>query len=264
MEFVESIEDWRRTVGLNKMILLGHSLGGYLAASYALRHSEHVKHLILIDPWGFQERPADMDKRPMPLWIKCVRRMMTPMNPFSALRIAGPWGPSLITKFKSDLIQNYSDLFSDNRIADYMYHCNAQTPSGEIAFKTLTQPFGWAKNPMLRRVTDIPSSVSMTFVHGAQSWIDSGIGKEVKYQRSESAVDFKIVRGAGHHIYADAPDEFNRLVADACNKFDHLHDGHFHEHHASRLLTSASCPDSIEDRMLSETNDEEHDEAICV
>lgn len=35
LQFVESIEQWREKLGLESMIMLGHNLGGYLAASYA-------------------------------------------------------------------------------------------------------------------------------------------------------------------------------------------------------------------------------------
>ena len=37
-KFVESIEEWREKVGISRMILLGHSFGGYLSASYALKY----------------------------------------------------------------------------------------------------------------------------------------------------------------------------------------------------------------------------------
>lgn len=37
-QFVESIEEWRASVGLESMILLGHNLGGYLAVSYSIKY----------------------------------------------------------------------------------------------------------------------------------------------------------------------------------------------------------------------------------
>ena len=37
---------------LEKMILLGHSFGGYLSAAYALKYGKCVSALILADPWG--------------------------------------------------------------------------------------------------------------------------------------------------------------------------------------------------------------------
>jgi len=93
MEFVQSIEDWRQSVGIDRMILLGHSLGGYLATSYALGHFQHVKHLILVDPWGFPKCPSEVEqRRDIPRWVRVVRSVISPFNPFSGLRLAGPWG----------------------------------------------------------------------------------------------------------------------------------------------------------------------------
>lgn len=37
-QFVESIEEWRCALGLDKVILLGHNLGGFLAAAYSLKY----------------------------------------------------------------------------------------------------------------------------------------------------------------------------------------------------------------------------------
>jgi len=37
-ELVQSIEAWRQEMELDKFVLLGHSMGGFLATSYAIRH----------------------------------------------------------------------------------------------------------------------------------------------------------------------------------------------------------------------------------
>uniref|UniRef100_A0A8D0BCM2 Abhydrolase domain containing 4, N-acyl phospholipase B n=1 Tax=Salvator merianae TaxID=96440 RepID=A0A8D0BCM2_SALMN len=47
-EFVSSIEAWRREMGIPNMILLGHSLGGFLAASYSLQYPDRVTPTYLV------------------------------------------------------------------------------------------------------------------------------------------------------------------------------------------------------------------------
>ena len=39
-EFVESIEKWRCAMGIEKMILLGHSLGAFMVTSYAMKYPD--------------------------------------------------------------------------------------------------------------------------------------------------------------------------------------------------------------------------------
>lgn len=95
-EFVEAIEQWRKQMHLDRFVLLGHSLGAFVATSYSLKYPKHVKHLVLVDPWGFQERPVDSERtRPIPVWIRIIASMLKPFNPLAGLRAAGPWGKSI-------------------------------------------------------------------------------------------------------------------------------------------------------------------------
>lgn len=60
--FVDALEEWRVARGIDRFTLLGHSLGGYLAVSYALKYPGHLKKLILASPVGIPEDPyADAD-----------------------------------------------------------------------------------------------------------------------------------------------------------------------------------------------------------
>ncbi len=91
--FVNSIEDTRKELGIEKFILIGHSFGGYLAYAYTIKHPEQVKSLILADPWGFSEKPADWDKTvSIPRWVRIAATILKPFNPLSGIRIAGPLG----------------------------------------------------------------------------------------------------------------------------------------------------------------------------
>lgn len=95
MEFIESIEAWRKKMNLEMFILLGHCFGGFLAASYAIRFPDRVRHLILVDPWGFPDRMqigAYEHRVPMPIWVKTLGFLLEPFNPLAVLRLAGSWG----------------------------------------------------------------------------------------------------------------------------------------------------------------------------
>ena len=93
-EYVEYIEKWRQGIGLERFILLGHSLGGFLSCAYTIAHPKHVRHLILDDPWGMPNRQiADGEHaRRLPFWAVAVSSFLTRFNPLSPVRLAGPLG----------------------------------------------------------------------------------------------------------------------------------------------------------------------------
>lgn len=220
-QFVESIEEWRCALGLDKVILLGHNLGGFLAAAYSLKYPSRVSHLILVEPWGFPERPDLADQeRPIPVWIRALGAALTPFNPLAGLRIAGPFGLSLVQRLRPDFKRKYSSMFEDDTVTEYIYHCNVQTPSGETAFKNMTIPYGWAKRPMLHRIGKMNPDIPVSVIYGARSCIDGNSGTSIQSLRPHSYVKTIAILGAGHYVYADQPEDFNLKVKEICDTVD--------------------------------------------
>lgn len=225
-QFIDHMESWREELGVDKFVLLGHSLGGFLVSSYALKYPERVQHLILADPWGFPEKPSDDEIAVrIPPWVKVLGAVLSPFNPLAGLRAAGPWGPKLVRKFRPDFQKKYSSVVDDDSILNYIYHCNAQTPSGETAFRNMTIPYGWAKCPMISRIGEMREDVPITVVYGSRSWMDHTSGHSIKYLRPNSYVDIQVVKGAGHHVYADQPEAFNDIVEEVFDMVDKKNEG---------------------------------------
>lgn len=59
--FIDSFEEWRQKVGLERMTLVGHSLGGYLSVAYALRYPHRVGRIVLLSPAGVPSDPENSE-----------------------------------------------------------------------------------------------------------------------------------------------------------------------------------------------------------
>ena len=148
-EMVDHLETWRRVMGLERFVLLGHSLGAFLACSYSIRHPSRVQHLILVDPWGISPAPSEEEiKKRFPFLAKRFWQMVGRMKPFDPVRMAGPWGKypckgaicghmnsklillrislgsDVIHRTRPDLSRNFGVTFMN-----YVYHCNVQKPT---------------------------------------------------------------------------------------------------------------------------------------
>lgn len=217
-EFVDAIEDWRKEMKLEKFVLLGHSLGGYISTAYALKYPERIQHLIPADPWGYHEKPPETE---IPRKYKILLGIGSLFYPMSFLRALGPLGPGLVKKFRSDIQSKFSDVLTDDTVSNYIYHCNARSPSGEVAFKSLSLgPFIWAKNPIINRIENLPKEVPISIIYGAESWMDKNAGYQIQAMRDSSYVAVQKIPEAGHHVYADRSDIFNVIVSEICKAAD--------------------------------------------
>lgn len=217
-QFVESIEDWRKEMNLKEMILLGHSFGGYIVCSYALKYPDYVKSLLLADPWGFSEySEEEKPDTPIPLWINLIVKSSQYVSPMAVFRWSGQLGVQIFKQLRPDFRKKFMTIMDDPElIYSYLYYVNNLNPTGEAGFKAVSRYFGFAKNPMIRRIDKIKSHIPIGFIYGSRSWIDCAAGYSAVYLRQScyqgAQVSVEIITGAGHHVYADRPKEFNEHV----------------------------------------------------
>lgn len=117
---------------------------------------------------------------------------------------------------RQDLRSKFQKLFDDDRILEYLYHCNAQAPTGEEAFRTISDLLAWAKSeyvvlfdikisfcriildPMIDRIHFIDESIPIHFLHGEQSWIEIDSSWIAQGMRGNVFID--TIKDAGHHV----------------------------------------------------------------
>jgi len=208
--FITAIEGWRAAMGLDGFTLLGHSMGGYLSAVYALTHPRHVSHLILADPWGVS--PRGEFKRKFPWYAKALFCVVTQFNPLTLFRLLGPWGPDLVVRARTDIARKFDGVYPDpNLVLHYIYHSNAPEPTGESAFSTMSDSLAWAKDPLYTRLGALDPNIFVSFIYGANTWMDTAAGQAAAEALAPRAT-YRIIPNAGHQVAIDNPRAFNEAV----------------------------------------------------
>ncbi|XP_040565052.1 (Lyso)-N-acylphosphatidylethanolamine lipase isoform X2 [Lepeophtheirus salmonis] len=217
-EYIEYIELWRKNMKIDIMDLLGHSFGGYVASSYSLIYPTRIKNLILVDPWGMAVPPQI---KGLGFIIENIIDLARHFTPLLGLRVSGTLGLNAIKWFKNDLLVIWKETFKsedESLLAEYLYHCNAQKPTGESAFTYLNEMLIWARNPMIPRLNRLDSNVNLTTIFGEYSWIFKlGVdGLDVARVENKGYNKLEIIEKGSHHLFLDNPQKFTEIVNKAC------------------------------------------------
>ncbi|GMH32785.1 hypothetical protein BSKO_00619 [Bryopsis sp. KO-2023] len=229
--FLDAFETWREKTGLEKFVLMGHSMGGYLAANYALRHPERVEHLILVSPAAVDKRPEDLER---PKWAESpwtVRGQAwrtfsflwnVGATPQMAIRGLGPWGRKLVGGYVNRRFTQGEHFTPEeaSSMEDYFYHITASRGSGEFGLRHIMAPFAWGKAPLEDRLAEL--KVPVMFIYGESDWMDPSAAmracKRMERARGppQNACDrsVRVLPTAGHFVFLDQPKLFEKeLVA---------------------------------------------------
>jgi cardiolipin-specific phospholipase len=140
--FVDSLEEWRKKMEIDSMVLMGHSLGGYLSTAYCEKYPEKVEKLFLVSPVGLPTAPIPKaDAIPKSFLFSIVSALVwsSHITPMSFIRTVGPFGPSLTRRYTS---KRFGHLETEELkdFESYFYHICAQSGSGEYALGRLLSP----------------------------------------------------------------------------------------------------------------------------
>jgi len=105
----EHFTSWVDRLSLNNLLLVGHSLGGYLSLQFALRFPERVRGLVLIDPF--------YDIKQLSPWLRLARRR--PYLGAKAMRAAPEWLINLILGWDPSSSADFSPLARQQIANDY-------------------------------------------------------------------------------------------------------------------------------------------------
>ncbi|PIA15663.1 alpha/beta-hydrolase [Coemansia reversa NRRL 1564] len=248
--FIESLEEWRQRMGIERMTLCGHSFGGYMSALYALKYPERVEKLVLVSPIGVPAQPTDFEERlrggygparqrlpvkgegatseneemaaaesmqPSRSRVLMFRLAMSLWErnyaPQWLVRSTGPFSRRLI-----DLYVGRFDWLSDTQrraLAAYTHQITVLPGSSEAALGDILRPGAFARRPLVDRLG--PISMPTVFMYGANDWVDHAGGAQA-IRRIAAAGNISTglfrVPNAGHNLHLENPTDFNRILAD--------------------------------------------------
>ncbi len=209
---IADIERIRQILGDDKLILVGHSWGGFLASLYAAEFPEHVEALILVSPANTLVMPQPDPESDL----------------FAAVRAKLPAGEQAEFDAFMKEYMNFNTLFqkSDADLVAmneqfgkyYMQVVDTQMPRQG-------RPGGWMAWGMyvsmgqrhdyraaLRKVT-----APVLVIHGADD-LQSEAATRL-YADTFPNAEFAVIEDAGHFSFEDQPDEFASVIMAFLEKY---------------------------------------------
>jgi len=227
--FVEALEAWRKANGISKMILAGHSMGGYIAVPYCEKYPQCVEQLLLFSPVGVTKEDEEgiNDILGKMSWSKkaavsCVRYLfdvgVTPAS-FSR-KIPKSRSRAWVVSYVNRRLPVVTDPREKDAIVDYL-HLMAVIPGfAEDMLNRFLRSSSHGVKPTIDRIPKLKIP-KVSFIYGEYDWMDiKGAIKVYEQSRSSSSsgpeVEVYQLEGAGHLLMLDNWRGFHAAVVTMC------------------------------------------------
>lgn len=200
-QFVEDLEDLRKSFGFNKFILMGHSWGGLLAMEYAIEHQDHLIGLILLNsaPADDKGQKAFLDEFELR-----SKNIQNDIKPFFAYEDFKNLNATQISDLYRKLFSIY--FYNPEDIKDLTLNFSVESANSsfkvmeEMSKKFWLQP-GLNLFPSLKGLT-IPTFI----LHGKQEIVPAWTAQEIKDAIPHAEI--VILDNCDHFPYIEQPSQF--------------------------------------------------------
>ena len=207
---VADLELLRQRLGVNRLTILAHSMGTFLAQAYLQAHPDHVKGLILV---GAIPPVSDSAHNALASASRVGNELSNRTEVNDELRKQG----LLDRKDLTDQERTHSWRI---RFAGVnLYHVDRwrEMEGGQVFYNqtaanatSRTMPSGWNFIPVLRS-----HPCALYVVIGAQDYVDFGTVEWKEAAKQLPNLQLRILPQAGHASWIDQPDLFRRTVDEA-------------------------------------------------
>ncbi len=207
---IGDIERIRRILGEDRLNLIGFSFGGFLAALYAAEFPEHVRSMVLLAPADLLVMPPTDDRR---AFFDQIRRRL----PASMASDYDAWQARYLD-FSTVFTRSEDELASINADFSRFYQAATQKAPPGAGEAVAPKNGGWMVQAMyfsMGRRHDYREALRgvkapALVVHGDQDL--QPVDASRSYVDSLPNARLEIIRGSGHFLFEDKPDELRTAV----------------------------------------------------
>lgn len=164
--FVESLEAWRKENDIEKMVLLGHSFGGYMSVAYSERYPERVDRLLLLSPVGvpdesdpsFQERKQRFTSSfRSRVFVGIFQTLfnLTTVGSFLRNYVSDQRAYGMVSNYVQGRLPSIEARDEQKAVTDYLYNNALAASSGENAIHAILTNNILAKRPLVHRIPNL-------------------------------------------------------------------------------------------------------------
>jgi len=208
--FTDSIEEWRKAVGIENFVLAGHSFGGHIACHYAVKYPKNVSKLLLLSPLGFTKADVSYDlsgKQPKDLTF--LQRQIWKLrkkffnNKMSISTIANKYAWLFSYWVKKSIAKRFK-IESDQ--AKYLYEFLLETyklpESSQKALHYIVNPGIVAYKPLEDCIDEL--EIPIYVFYGENDWMDDTGAKRVVSNNKEN-FNLIYITDSGHQLMMENP-----------------------------------------------------------